>query len=185
MSGRDSPQPEPHEAVVAARLRYEHTLRSLERQSAVLTELRTRASIILSATGVVASLVGPRALTPRTPLVLAIAALALLAGGLTACVAVLLPARDRGKLADPDQPKWRWQKGRRRWKLGLTANELTRVTTLPTEAEILDGIVDVLTPPRRVNYRTLEFRSRMFNGACILLAAQLVIWTSILLHNSR
>jgi len=92
MSERDSRQPEARTAVVAARLRYEHTLRSLERQSAVLTELRTRASIVLSATGIVASLVGPRALTSRTPLVLAVTALVLLARGLAACVAVLTGA---------------------------------------------------------------------------------------------
>ena len=136
--------------------RYEHTMRSLERQSAVLSELRTRASIVLSATGIVASIVAPRVLIPRTPLALAIIAVALLALGLTACIAVLLPARDRGKLADPDQPRWRWQKGRRRWKLGLTVPELNRVTALPTEPEILDGIVNLLAPARRVNYRTLE-----------------------------
>jgi hypothetical protein len=180
-----APAADPLESALAPRFRYEHTLRSLERQSSVLAELRTRASIVLSATGIVASLIGPRALAEKTPLGLAIAALVMLTAGLLACIAVLWPASDRGKLADPDLPRWRWQRRHRHWKLNLTARELMQVTARPTESEILDGMVDLLTPARRVNYRTLERRSWMFNSACILLVAQLGIWTSILLYNGR
>jgi hypothetical protein len=170
---------------VAARLRYEHTLLSLERQATVLSELRIRTSFVLSATGIVASLLGPSALVRETPKSLVALALILVGTGLLCCIGVLWPVHDRGRLADPDLPRWRWQRGTRRWKLHPTIRELEKASVGEGEPEVLDRISKLLGHARRVNYRTLELRSWLFNAACILFTAQLAAWASILLHNRR
>ena len=54
-------------ANAGARLRYEHALHALDRQAHVLSDLRSRASIVLSATGITASLFGTRALESAAP----------------------------------------------------------------------------------------------------------------------
>jgi len=91
-------------ALTAARLRYDHTLRALQRQSTVLSELRSRASIILSAMGITASLFGSDALTSNAPGWLKAIALVLLALGLAACMLVALAgARSRPDAGRPEE----------------------------------------------------------------------------------
>jgi hypothetical protein len=46
---------------------------------------------------------------------------------------------------------------------------------------MLDAIVALMTPARRVNYRTLEERSRAFNAAVLLLVLQVAAWSAVLL----
>lgn len=91
---------------------YEHLLRKLDRQASILSELSTRAGIVLTASGIVAGLFGAEVLRDRFthpfPWALAEAAggliaLVALAGGLMACVDLLAPARDDpalGRVAD-------------------------------------------------------------------------------------
>jgi hypothetical protein len=170
-------------AAIGARIRYAHTLRALERQTTVLSELRSRASIILSAMGITASLFGARALQSHAPGWLKAIALVLLALGLGACMVVLSPVRDRGPMpADPRNPGRRFGRGRaRRWKVTPSAREVREATSSHSERGILDGIVASLTPARRLNYRTLEERSLAFNAAVLLLVLQVAAWSAALL----
>lgn len=170
-------------AVIGARIRYDHTLRALQRQSTVLSELRSRASIILSAMGITASLFGARALTLDSPGWLKAIALVLLALGLLACMLVLSPVRDRGPMPDdPRNPGRRFGRGAaRRWKVTPRADELGNATSGDSEPAILDAIVALMIPARRLNYRTLEERSRAFNAAVLLLVLQVAAWSAVLL----
>jgi hypothetical protein len=165
----------------ALRLRYEHTLRSVDRHAAVLGELRGRASIVLSASGIIASLFGARVLSEKTPLWISIVALVWLGLGLLACLVVLAPAPDRSRrswlLAGRRRP--------RRWKVTLSAGELERATSGGTEETALQNIIDLLTPARKVNYQTLERRTFAFNVACVALVVQIGFWAIALLVYRR
>jgi hypothetical protein len=170
-------------AGVGARIRYEHTLRALERQANVLSELRSRASIILSATGITASLFGVTVLESHTPEWRKWLALSLVALGLLACIGVLLPVHDRGPMpADPRNPGRRVGRSRaRRWKVTPSISELKEATAHGSEPAILDAIVVCLAPARRLNYRTLEKRSRALLAAAGLLLLQVCVWSWALL----
>jgi hypothetical protein len=170
-------------AVIGARIRYDHTMRALQRQSTVLSELRSRASIILSAMGITASLFGARALRLDAPGWLKAIALVLLALGLVACMLVLSPVRDRGTMPDdPRNPGRRFGRGAaRRWKVTPRADEVKKATSGDSERAMLDAIVALMTPARRLNYRTLEERSLAFNWAVLLLVLQVVAWSVVLL----
>src|SRR5262245_30356991 len=172
-------------AAIGARIRYQHAVRALERQATVLSELRSRASIILSAMGLTASVFGARALESDAPGWLKGVALVFLTLGLAACVIVLWPVHDRGPMpADPRNPGPRFRGGQeRRWKVTPSARELEDATALGSEQAMLDAIVVSLTPARRVNYRTLEERSLIFVAAVVLLALQVVTWSVALLVN--
>jgi hypothetical protein len=76
---------------------WEQTLRGLDRQATVLSELRQRASIVLSATGITTSLLGATALQDGGLDVWVVAALAVTTIGILLCVWVLKPVRDTGE----------------------------------------------------------------------------------------
>jgi hypothetical protein len=65
---------------------WEQTLRGLDRQATVLSELRQRASIVLSATGITTSLLGAAALQDGGLDVWVVAALAITTIGILLCV---------------------------------------------------------------------------------------------------
>jgi hypothetical protein len=172
------------DSVSAARIRYEQTLRTLDRQAAVLSELRSRASIVLTATGIIASLFGSRALGLDAPGWLKGLALAAVALGLLACIFVLLPVHDGGPMpADPRHPRKRFGEDRpRRWKVSPTIKELDAAVALESEVAILESIVAKLIPARLLNYRTLKERSRALEWAGVLLLMQVLAWSAVLLR---
>ncbi len=83
---------------------------------------------------------------------------------------------------DPRNPGSRFKRGAaRRWKVTPRADELRKATRSESERAMLDAIVALMTPARRVNYRTLEERSRAFNAAVLLLVLQVAAWSAVLL----
>jgi hypothetical protein len=77
-----------------AHFMFEQTQRALERQATILAEFRQRTSMILSATGIVASRLGATALRDGHPRGLMYAALAATALGIGLCLAALRSVND-------------------------------------------------------------------------------------------
>lgn len=101
-------------SVVDQRFRYEETMRALNRQATVLSELRNRANILLAANAVVATLFGTAALGPGHSLWLKIPALLAFALGILACIQVLRPVHDKEEILE----------GRREWQVNFKLNEV-------------------------------------------------------------
>ena len=83
---------------------YRENIRVLERQSVILSELRTRANMLLAANGVVAAVFGASSLLARHrphPVALGVVAIAAFTLSEVLCVAVLWSVRDEGRLVDP------------------------------------------------------------------------------------
>jgi hypothetical protein len=137
-----------------AHFMFEQTQRALERQATILAEFRQRTSMILSATGIVASLLGATALRDGHPRGLMYAALAATALGIGLCLAALRSVNDT-----PGDP-------RREWKVMLSAEELE---DLRPGGSDLRELVEALRPWRASNARTINRRGRLFwwaSAAC-------------------
>lgn len=93
-------QPVDVPADVAAVL-YGESIRLVTRQAAVLGELRTRASIVLTATSIVASLLGADALKRTDTFPLALLPAGALVAGLLCCLAVIRPVHDKPRDLGP------------------------------------------------------------------------------------
>lgn len=167
------------------RLVFDDVMRSLQRQATVLAELRGRANILLAADAVVASLFGPTALKDPHPLSLAIGALIAFAGAVVGCIAVLWAVHDHGEICDPDEwlckPRWPSRKRPRKWRVTFGPDQVMRFLAAETQpGSILKS--PEYTPfrvARRINYRTISLRTRYFQFACVLLAAQIGCWTAL------
>jgi hypothetical protein len=152
------------------------TMGVLHRQSAVLSELRSRASIVLSATGIIASLLGADGLKHPHPAVPLYAALAFLGVGILLCIAVLSPVHDHGVTG-----------AGRRWQVTPTASEVAALAEIergssddpgqPVPAALLTTFVRA----RFVNFDTIARRTNYFNLACVLLLCQLAAWAVVFL----
>jgi hypothetical protein len=75
------------------RLAYESSLRSLDKQDAVFSELRARTGLVLAASALAASFLGDTALD-NGPVLLIVLALLAFASSIGASIYVLLPKRD-------------------------------------------------------------------------------------------
>lgn len=164
-----------------ARLRYDHTIRALDRHTVVLSELRDRASIVLSATGIVASLFAPHGLTDPHPAGCVAAALLAAGSGLLCCIAVIWPVHDTGTMERQGNARARLRQRPRAWKVTLGRFELGQLPWDSGEVAVLDAMVDALDPARLVNYRTIKARTRIFNAACVLLPVQIAFWVLVIL----
>jgi hypothetical protein len=154
-------------------------LHGLDRQASVLSELRQRASIVLSATGIIASLLGAAALKGDYSKILAIGALLSTAAGMVACIAVLWRVSDEGKLpADPDAER---ASGTRGWKVTVSWKELEDLVASANDPSVL---LEDLALARRVNYRTLKRRSKLFVLASSLLVVQFTAWSVTFLEGT-
>lgn len=167
-----------NDRLAGARLRYQHALRTLERQASVLSDLRSRASIVLSATGITASLFGTRAFDSTTPGWINGLALAFVTVGLVSCIAVLWPVRDRGSLPGGEVGAGERP---RRWKVTLTFEEVLAATDHGSEPEMLDALVALMRPASTANYDAIAARSRLLNAAAVLLVLQVGAWSASLL----
>jgi hypothetical protein len=177
----------------ALSLKYEQTLKVLDRQGAVLRELRDRASIVLAATGIVAGLLGDHALKDPHPLSLAILALAALAAGIVCCLGVLRAARDVGPLKDGSgavvfadtRPCPRWPSTRRRkWKLTLTSREIDELAQAGDASDCRHQIVVKMSAAREENHRTINKRNWALVAAGALLIIQIGLWATLLIINT-
>jgi hypothetical protein len=172
---------------------YEQTMRRAERQAVVLGELRTRASIILTATGIVASLLGAEVLKRERPFPEAwvlVGALVPLAAGVACCLAVLRPVRDKPPAEGvvPRTPTglgrfrallWRQDTDTREWQVTLPHERLTHLAGSAPGQDV-DGlrraIVEELELPLKGNYATIEFRSHFLDWATVFLLLQIGLW---------
>jgi hypothetical protein len=152
------------------------TMGVLHRQSAVLSELRTRASIVLSATGIIASLLGSEGLKHPHPAVPLYAALACLGFGILLCIAVLSPVTDHGTTG-----------AGRIWQVTPTASEVAALADIkrgsgedPGEA-VPESLLTTFVTARFVNFDTIARRTNYFNVACVLLLCQLAAWAVVFL----
>ena len=174
------------------RLRYEHTVRALERHATVLNELRNRSNIVLSATGIVSSVFAPQALGDPHPIGLVVGALAAVFAGLLCCIWVLFPVADHGRIPTAGARRsvrvridWRRHRIRlerpRGWKVTLSSGELQRLPWQEGEAAVLTAMTELLEPARRVNYTTIGRRTEVFNLACLALPVQILFWVLLIL----
>ncbi|MGE5282719.1 MAG: hypothetical protein ACM3N0_10445 [Chloroflexota bacterium] len=76
------------------KLSYEAALRGLDKQEALLEELRTRTGVLLAASSLAASFLGQQAFQSPSPRGLAIAALAAFVVSIAACLLILLPKKN-------------------------------------------------------------------------------------------
>ena len=159
----------------------EQMLRGLDRQAQVLSELRQRSSIVLSASGIVASLLGGQALKGDYNHVLAIGALVLTTLGIVACIWVLWKVRDEGAMPEEKGRQRTLTGGRRNWKVTIPGY---RITQLNAGSISESDVLDELRIARRVNFRTLKKRSRVFVAACVLLLLQLILWSVTFLERT-
>jgi hypothetical protein len=127
------------------KLAFEQTTKGLDRQAEVLDQLRTRTGIVLSATGIIASLLGSQALQGSYSLLLVIVALAATASGILLCIRVLWPVQDTTGVELPQLneglPHWnRWPRKasrRREWQVTVprtTVRSLRAGSTVGVEA---------------------------------------------------
>jgi hypothetical protein len=149
-----------------ARFMFDQTQRALERQATILAEFRQRTSMILSATGIVASLLGATALRDGHPRGLMYAALAATALGIGLCLAALRSVNDT-----PGDPK-------REWKVTLSAEELEHLRSGGSD---LRDLAKKLEPCRTMNARTINRRGRLFWWASAALPLQLGLWSLVVL----
>jgi hypothetical protein len=164
-------------------LAYEDTLRVLNRQATVLSELRTRANFILGANGVVAGLFGAGTIIQSKhphPRVLAILAVAVLLLSMGLCVAVLWSVRDEGEVVDPEEwptfPRWFGPDRPRRWRVSFALTDV-----IDFHRDRRSDLQDDFKRARSTNWRTIECRSRYFKYACLLLPVQVGLWSALLL----
>jgi hypothetical protein len=175
MSGATVQTPPPRRA---AEFALEQMLLGLQRQANVLSELRQRAGLILSATGIVASLFGAQALKENYSRPLAVLAIISTALGIVACMSVLTRVTDKRHL--PTDPEDRTG---RRWKVTLSWRELQEIAVRGGALDATSLVKD-LTMARRVNYQTIKKRSFYFLCACWLLLLQLLLWASVFLERT-
>jgi hypothetical protein len=167
----------------------EQTLKGLDRQADVLDQLRSRTNIVLSAIGIIASVLASQALQGNYSIAMAVVALCSSAAGICLCIAVLWPVHDSGRLPEPTErlPRWnRWPtrraSRRREWQVTIRRQDLD---AMEPEADLAPDVVKRLGLARRANYLTLSRRSNLFAWACVLLGVQLVLWTAVLLTEPR
>jgi hypothetical protein len=156
---------------IATRRYLEYTLTGLQRQATVLAELRTRASILLSATGIIAGLLGPPALEAGHPRGFLGLGLAFLTLGILACINVVRAVTDEGSLLSG-----------RRWKVTLNQEEIRLLAESQTdeEAPVPDEILETLASAREVNHETIDARSGYIPAASVLLLLQIGCWSAVL-----
>ncbi len=130
----------------------------------MLSELRQRASIVLSASGIVASLLGASALEDGDPRVWIWAALAVTTVSILLCVWVLKSVSDTG--------------AGREWRVTVSADELRDIVAGRLRQ---DQVLEELMAARKTNFKTIAARSRVFLAACALLPLQIVCWALVLL----
>ena len=167
------------------KLAFEQTIRGLDRQAAILDQLRSRGGIILSASGIVASLLGSQALKEKYSLPLAIVALGSTAIGMLLCVWVLWPAHDGDELPEVKGalPRWnRWPRmkpnRRREWQITIERDEVGK---LRDKSMVSEELLDKLDRARHANYLTIERRSKAFGWACFVLGIQFALWATVLM----
>jgi hypothetical protein len=142
---------------------WQQTLRGLDRQATVLSELRQRASIVLSATAITTSLLGAAALKDSGLDVWIVAALAVTTIGILLCVWVLTPVRDTGE--------------GREWRVTVGGEELVALLQGTLQ---LHEVLDTLIAARTSNFATIAARSRVFVASCALLPVQIACWVATL-----
>jgi len=176
------------EAIMAGRkdrstaqaFKYEETKRILDRQAAVLSELRDRANILLAANAIVATLFGSSALGKNHPLALKILALVTFGFGIGACISILWPVRDAGDLADPSQwrtlPRWPCRYRPRRWQVTFKPDDVAAYVE-GTDSSRVDNVSKQFRLSRKTNWETIKRRTRFLMCAGMLLAVQVGLWS--------
>lgn len=182
------------DASPGGQLKYEETMRVLNRQATVLAELRNRANILLAANAIVAALFGTSALGKHHLLALKILALAVFALGIGACVAIIWSVPDKGTLVDPDRwPKrLRWPRKEaeetekakevdiRRWQVTFDLGDVVDYIT-STDVGRVTKISEKFELARKTNWETIDRRTDFLQIASVLLAVQIIIWSCLVL----
>jgi hypothetical protein len=167
---------------------YEFARRALDRNMAVLSELRTRAGLVLTATGVVASLLGGQVLGDPHPLGLVLSASTSLLGGIICCLLVLAPVRDEGVPTDHATEKRVVRPSgapTREWRSTLTARDLQWLATSHPGEPVLPRVVVWMDGSRAGNRQTLNKRTRLLTAACLLLIIGIGLWGGAILAGAR
>jgi hypothetical protein len=165
-------------------LRYEATTRVLDRQVEILSQLRNRANILLAANAIVATLFGASALGKGHPLPLEILALIAFGLGIGACVAILWPIHDAGKLVDPNQwrqyPRWPSSERPRKWRVVFDPDDVVTFVQSTDTAQVAE-ISQQFILARSTNWATLAGRTKFLIAASVLLAMQIGLWSALVL----
>jgi DNA segregation ATPase FtsK/SpoIIIE-like protein len=198
------------DARTGKQLRYDETMRVLNRQATVLSELRNRANILLAANAIVATLFGASALGKHHLLALKISALAVFALGIGACVAILWSVHDDGTLVDPaqwpkrmrlpkaeakenaaaapteeeeeeeEEKKKKKKKDIRRWQVTFDPEEVVGYLNSRNIATV-SKINEKFAVARKTNWKTIDRRTTFLEAASVLLAVQIILWSCLAL----
>ena len=196
----DDPGPGPRRA--ARTLAYDEMKRVFDREATVLSELRNRASILLTANTVATTLFASMVLGKKGHLLtLEILALVAFVLGIGACIAILWAVHDTGTIYDPDcWPKlWRWGKKRscrpdcwpklpwwgkkrpRRWRVTISIKEVLDFINVTDKASWGRMMDETFGLARRTNHETIDRRTNYLEWASVLLAVQIVLWAMLIL----
>ena len=160
---------------------YEEMKRVLNRQATVLSELRNRASIVLTANTVATTLFAMSVLPKKSHLLaLEILALAAFALGIGACIAILWAVHDEGEIHDPhDWPSFaRWPSKRRpcRWRVTFSIKEVIDFLEATDNDSWEQMVHEKFEFARATNHKTIDRRTSFLEWASVLLAVEILLW---------
>jgi hypothetical protein len=139
---------------------YNQAERAVSHQVGQLDELRTRAAVILAASGVVTGFLG-RAVVEKGVGPFGYFAILLFLLSALACIAVLLP---------------RWES----WAFSINAKKLKPYFLAPDDHEqpdtLFEFLADQIQDDYEANQKNLDSLYNRFSLACIFLAAELLVW---------
>ena len=166
---------------------YDLSLRGLERQPAILADLRTRAAALLAAAGVVATLFAPKAFEPE---ISQGARIAYIVGGAATvlCLAMCWPIfhsiPDDGNddveryvqlCKEGTWPSEKELRGcRRKWRSTFNLSALTCLHQVIADRSLRAELASFIAIWRWLNWKQIKFRSTCFNFAAFFFAVEVI-----------
>jgi hypothetical protein len=166
---------------------YDLSLRGLERQPAILADLRTRAAALLAGVGVVATLFAPKAFDPG---ISQGAKIAYILGGVATglCLAMCWPIfrsiYDDGNddveryVQLREDGTWPSEKElrdcRRKWRSTINLSALTCLHQVIADRSPCVELASFIAIWRRLNWEQIKVRSTCFNFAAVFFAVEVI-----------
>jgi hypothetical protein len=144
----------------AYKLVYDEAVRAIEGQRAAVDEIRTRSGILLSATSIITGFLGPAALQPGSPLLIAFIAAALLLLSVVPVIFVLLPTQG-----------WAFSLGTK-----LLLGGYVETDPPASMKETYRSLAWFLEVDWEANKDMLVVRYRLFTLAAVALVGETMVW---------
>lgn len=172
---------------VEVEIAYDLSLRGLERQPAILADLRTRAAVLLAAAGVVATLFAPKAFEPE---ISQGARIAYILGGAATVLCLLMcwpifhsipddgnddvetyvQLRERGTWPSEKE----FKDCQRKWRSTINLSTLTSLHQVNAGQAPRVELASFIAIRRWLNWERINLRSTCFNFAAIFFAGEVI-----------